>query len=101
MIKNFVPVEINGENYEIVVNVGAMLEVEKISGKNFMEVLKETETGNLTPTAIILSSTLKKDKKPVGIDFVKELSFADMQGLLNPLMKAIGLAFPDGDGKNE
>ena len=101
MIRNSVPVTVKGEHLEIVVNVGAMIAVEKTARKGFMKVLAEMEIGDLLPVSILLGACLKKNGKPVGVDFVESLYFDEMEELLNPLMEAISLAFPPaGKEKN-
>lgn len=99
MINKAIPVTIKEKEYEILVNVGSMLVVEKVAKKGFMEVLKDTDKGELRPIAILLSACLKDKKKSVGIDFVEKLQFEEMEALLNPLMEAITNSFPTGDDK--
>lgn len=100
MINKAIPVTIKEKEYEIVVNVGSMLAVEKIAKRGFLEVLKETEKGELGPIAILLASCLKDNKKAVGLDFVEALEFGEMETLLSPLMEAITNSFPTNDKKN-
>jgi len=100
MINKAVPVTIRDKEYEIVVNVGSMLAVEKMAKKGFMEVLKETDQGQLGPIATLLAACLKENKKPVGMEFIEILGFEEMESLLPSLMEAITQSFPASDKKN-
>lgn len=104
MIRNSVTVTIEGKQYEVVVNVGSMINVEKISGKGFMTVLGGMEKGELIPITQLLSACMRDQKgNPVGTRFIENLSFSEVQSLLDPLMQAILKAFPEsnGDEKND
>ena len=101
MVRNIEKVSIRGTEYEIVANVGAMMAVERESGKSFMEVLAATEKGEFLPIVTLLGCCLKENGIPVGTDFIEELYFDEMETLLEPLMRAIENAFPKDDGKGK
>lgn len=100
MLLNSVPVKVNGEELEIVVNIGSMIAVEKSTGEGFIKVLGKMEGGELIPLVALLGACLRKDGKPVGTDYIENMLFEDVEGLIDPFMKAIELSFPKGDSKN-
>ena len=100
MLLNSVPVKVNGEELEIVVNVGSMLEVEKVAKKGFIKVLAEMEQGDLLPLVILLGACLRKDGKAVGRAYLENMSFDEVEVLIDPFMEAIEKAFPKNNSKN-
>lgn len=92
---------IDDEKYEIKVNVGSMIEVEQLTGKQFMEVVDSVETGSFIEIAQLLGCCLFKEneKKPVGYDFILSLEFDVFQELLEPLIDSIVSSFPQSDKK--
>lgn len=101
MLLNSVPVKVNGEELEIVVNIGSMIAVEKSTGEGFVKVLGKMESGELIPLVALLGACLRRDGKPVGTDYIETMLFEDVEGLIEPFMKAIEMAFPkDNKSKN-
>jgi len=100
MLKNVTHIQIEEEKFDIVVNVGTMIDVENETGKDFMTLAKETEKGSIVALSSMLACCLCKDGKPVGIDFIREMDFDVFSSLLNPLIDSIIKAFPT-DKKNE
>ena len=102
MIKAKCPLQIEGENFEMVVNVGTMLSAERKTGKGFMDLVKEAEKGSLNEIVGLLSSCLLKEGKPVGEEFIKDMDFEVFQELFEPLINTIIVAFPaKKDGKKK
>lgn len=100
MLLNSVPVKVNGEDLEIVVNIGSMLEVERVAKKGFIKVLAEMERGELLPLVILLGACLRKDGNPVGREYLENMLFEEVEGLVEPFMEAIEKAFPKNNSKN-
>lgn len=88
-------IKINDEDFEIIVNVGKMIEIEKLTGKTFMESLKSAETGSVATIAMLLASCLCKEGKSVGMNFIEEMDFDVFEELTNPLIDTIFKSFPD------
>lgn len=88
-------VKIGEENFEIIANVGRMIEIERLSGKTFMQSLKDAEKGSISSIAMLLASCLCKDETPVGMKFVEDMDFDVFDELTNPLIDTILKAFPD------
>lgn len=91
--------EIDGEKYEIKVNIGTMIDAEQQTGKPFMELVEAIEQGSFLEIVQILSCCLLKDGEPVGYDFVTNLEFDVFQDLFSPLIDSIVAAFPKDDKK--
>ena len=100
MLLNSVPVKVNGEDLEIVVNIGSMIEVEKSTGEGFIKVLGKMEGGDLIPLVALLGACLRKDGKPVGTDYIENMFFDEVEKIIDPFMGAIEKAFPKKDSKN-
>lgn len=100
MLLNSVPVKVNGEDLEIVVNIGSMIAVEKSTGEGFIKVLGKMEGGDLIPLVALLGACLRKDGKPVGTDYIENMFFDEVEKLIEPFMVAIEKAFPNKDSKN-
>lgn len=94
MMNAICPLQIEGQDYEIAINVGSMVRSERETGKSFMELVKEVESGNLPSIAFLLAQCLRKDKKPVGMDFISEMDFEVFQELFEPLIDTLLEAFP-------
>lgn len=100
MLLNSVPVKVNGEDLEIVVNIGSMIAVEKSTGEGFIKVLGKMEGGDLIPLVALLGACLRKDGKPVGTDYIENMFFDEVEKIIDPFMVAIEKAFPNKDSKN-
>lgn len=101
MLRKSSSVTINEESFEIVVNVGTMIDVENETGKDFMSLSKSTETGSLLAFAQLLAVCLKKDGKSVGMQFIKDMDLEQFGSLFDPLIDAIISAFPTEKKKKE
>ena len=102
MINAKCPIQIEGQNYEIVVNVGKMIQVEKNSGYSFMDIVKKAENGSIAAIAGLLAECLTKDNESVGIEEIKSMNFDVFEELFEPLIETIVKAFPQkkkGDKK--
>lgn len=95
MVNSECLLKIGDTEYKIIANIGAMIEVEKISGKPFMSTLKEADSGSIKAIAVLLASCLSKDNKPVGMDFVGAMDFDVFEELTSPLLSTILKSFPD------
>lgn len=93
--------QIEGVDFEIIANVGTMIDVEKKTGKSFMECIREAESGGVLPISVLLSSCLCKDGKPVGDDFISQMEFDVFEQLASPLMDTIIKAFPTKESKKK
>ena len=94
-------IKIDEVDYQIIVNVGSMIDVEKRTGKTFMKVVKEAESGSFVAIADLLASCLCKDEKPVGFNFVENMAFDVFNDLASPLIDTIIASFPDKDNKKK
>lgn len=88
-------VKIGEEDFEIIANVGRMIEIERLTGKTFMQSLKDAEKGSMSTIAMLLASCLCKDNEPVGMKFVENMEFDVFDELTTPLIDTILKAFPD------
>lgn len=101
MINAVCDIQIENEEYKIVVNVGSMVNVERKSGQKFLEVVKSAEQGSFVALAELLSACLRKDNKPVGMEFIEEMNFDVFTDLAEPLVTTILKAFPEKDAKKK
>lgn len=99
MLNNVIKLKIEEENYEISINIGKMINCERISGKSFIPLVQEAEQGSILALSQILSECLSKDGKSVGIDFISGLDFDVFDELIQPLIGAINNSFPDSSKK--
>lgn len=97
MINACTKIKINEEYYEILVNVGSMIECEKASGSTFLELIKGAEKGSIPAIAVLLSECLVKDGQRVGYDFVCQMEFEVFDELISPLIDTIVKAFPSSN----
>lgn len=102
--KNSIPVQIREENFEIVVNIGSMLDVEELTGNGFMQVLAETENGKLFPSLAILSCCLRREGADVGVgmDYLRSLETEEFSEISVKMIEGIMNSLPkfNGDEKN-
>ena len=101
MLKAVCDVQIENEDYKIIVNVGSMVNVERISGKKFIEIVKDAESGSILALALLLSACLTKDNEPVGMKFVESMDFDVFQDLSSPLVETVIKAFPKKNDKKK
>lgn len=94
MLRKRTPVMINDEKFEIVVNTGAMIDVENLTEESFLNVVKKAEKGSIPALAHLLSACLHKEEKPVGMDYIRDMDVNDFGDLFNPLIDAIIASFP-------
>ena len=102
MINAKCPIQIEGQDYEIIVNVGKMIQVEENSGHSFMDAVKKAENGSIAAIASLLAECLTKDGKSVGFEERKGMNFDVFEELFEPLIETIVKAFPQkkkGDKK--
>ena len=57
MINAKCPIQIEGQDYEIIVNVGKMIQVEENSGHSFMDAVKKAENGSIAAIASELANS--------------------------------------------
>lgn len=103
MLGQICKLEINGEKFEIKVNVGTMLDAERQSGKSFMSLVKSVEKGEIENVAILLGSCLTRsgEEEGVGISYIRDMDFYTFQQLFEPLLDSIIAAFPQSDKKKQ
>lgn len=94
MINACTKLKINDEYYEILVNVGSMIECENTSGKTFLNLITEAEKGSIPAIAVLLSECLVKNGERVGYDFICQMEFDVFDELISPLIDTILKAFP-------
>lgn len=102
MINAKCPIQIEGQDYEIIVNVGKMIQVEENSGHSFMDAVKKAENGSIAAIASLLAECLTKDGESVGFEEIKGMNFDVFEELFEPLIETIVKAFPQkkkGDKK--
>lgn len=102
MINAKCPIKIEGQDYEIIVNVGKMIQVEENSGHSFMDAVKKAENGSIAAIASLLAECLTKDGESVGLEEIKGMNFDVFEELFEPLIETIVKAFPQkkkGDKK--
>lgn len=102
MINAKCPIQIEGQDYEIIVNVGKMIQVEENSGHSFMDAVKKAESGSIAAIAALLAECLTKDGKSVGFEEINNMNFDVFEELVEPLIETIVKAFPQkkkGDKK--
>ena len=90
---------INEEEYELEVNVGSMIQAERLSGTQFMSLVAEAEKGSIQNVSYLLASCLKKDGEPVGMKFIEAMNFSTFEELFEPLFDLIIKSFPTSDTK--
>lgn len=90
---------IDEKEYELRVNIGTMIQIEKMSGKTFMALVKEAEQGSMMAIAQLLSVIVTCNGKPVGINFIHEMEVSIFQELFNPMIDCIISSFPSSDKK--
>lgn len=90
---------INEENYELEVNIGSMIQSERLSGTQFMTLVAEAEKGSIQNVSYLLASCLKKNGEPVGMKFIESMDFATFEGLFEPLFDLIIKSFPTSETK--
>lgn len=90
---------INEIDYDLEVNIGSMIEAERLSGTHFMDLVAKAEKGSIENVSYLLGSCLKKDGKSVGLKFIEEMDFATFEQLFEPLFDLIIKSFPTSETK--
>ena len=101
MLNQICELEIDGEKFEIKINVGTMIDAERQSGTSFMNLIKKVEKGGTADAAMLLSACLTKagEDEGVGMEYIREMEFDTFKQLFEPLLNSIISAFPKADKK--
>lgn len=94
-------IRIEEKDFDIFVNVGAMINAEETTGKGFMTLVKEAEKGSVSAIANLLASCLKYEGKSVGLKFIEDMEIEVFQELFEPLIDCIIRAFPTASDKKK
>lgn len=85
LIRKPVKVELNGENYEMIIDMQAAITYDQYRGESILQGLdKVLEHSDMTALAFIVASCLKKDDVAVGIDFVNQIDMFDFVEIFMP-----------------
>lgn len=90
---------IDEKNYEMEVNVGSMIQAERLSGMKFMSLIAEAEKGSVEHISYLLASCLKENGKPVGMSLIESMEFSTFEELFEPLFNLIINSFPTSETK--
>lgn len=101
MINAKCDIKIEGVDFQIIVNVGSMVDVERKTGKKFMTVVDEAEKNSILSQAALLASCLHKDGKAVGADFINDMEFDTFLEVSAPLYDTIIKSLPKKNGKKK
>lgn len=78
--RKVIPMEIEGEKYEFILDFESAIEFQSEYGKSiFVGLSKISEEQDLLALACLIASCLKKDGKAVGMEFIKKFDL--MSGL--------------------
>lgn len=74
-----IDIELNGKNFKAVLDFGAAIEFEGLTGKSIVEEMQKlAKTNSLTMLAYIMASVVKKDKnKSVGMQEILRVDLID------------------------
>lgn len=102
-----VELELNGKKYEAVLDFGAAVEFEGLTGKSILAEMQNLETTNsITTLAYIMASVIKKEKnKSVGIKLIETVDLIDglnyFMEKMNELFENSLMPSEEGEEDNE
>ena len=99
MLINKTSLTIDEKIYELEVNVGSMINAERLSGTQFMSLVAEAEKGSVQNISYLLARCLKENGQPVGMKFIENMDFGTFEQLFDPLFDLIIKSFPTSDTK--
>lgn len=99
-----IDIEINGKDYVAVLDFGAAIYFEGLTGKSILiEIQKISQEQSMSTLANVMASVIKKGKnKSVGIDFISELDLVNgMEYFIEKMTELFENSLPQTEDEDE